>query len=71
VATGPWCHVTQHHHPACEPLLIGDNGGADNRDDKKQMAEMMMWQLLEIFLSPFGHAYSLDICTVIHAYTAD
>jgi len=23
-----------------------------------------------IFLSPLGHAYSLDICTVIDAYTA-
>jgi len=27
--------------------------------------------MLEIFLSPLGHAYSLDICTVIDAYTAD
>ena len=27
--------------------------------------------LLEIFLSPLGHAYSLDICTVIDAYAAD
>ena len=27
--------------------------------------------MLEIFLSPLGHAYSLDICTVINAYTAD
>jgi len=35
VATGPWCHITQHHHPACEPLLIGGNGGADGRDDKE------------------------------------
>jgi len=27
--------------------------------------------LLEIFLSPLGHAHSLDICTVIDAYTPD
>jgi hypothetical protein len=24
------CHVTQHHHPACERLLVGGNGGADD-----------------------------------------
>ena len=24
------CHITQQHHPACEPLLIGGNGGMDN-----------------------------------------
>jgi len=27
--------------------------------------------VLEIFLSPLGHAYSFDICTVIDAYAAD
>ena len=30
VAMGSQCHVTQHHHPACKPLLVGGNGGADN-----------------------------------------
>jgi hypothetical protein len=42
VATGPFlssddhrqCHITQHHHPACEPLLIGRYGGADNDDQE-------------------------------------
>jgi len=24
------CHVTQHHHPTCKPLLIGGNGCADD-----------------------------------------
>jgi len=35
VATGPWCHITQHHHLTCEPLLIGGNGGADDGDDEE------------------------------------
>jgi hypothetical protein len=26
-------HVTQHPHPACEPLLVGRYGGADDDDD--------------------------------------
>jgi hypothetical protein len=26
--------MTKHHHPACEPLLAGGDGGADRgRDD--------------------------------------
>jgi hypothetical protein len=24
------CHITQYHHPAREPLLIGGDGGADD-----------------------------------------
>jgi hypothetical protein len=24
------CHVTQHHYPACEPLLVGGDDGADD-----------------------------------------
>jgi len=23
-------HITQHHHPACEPLLVEGDGGADD-----------------------------------------
>jgi hypothetical protein len=25
------CHITQHHQPVCEPLLIGGSGGSDNK----------------------------------------
>jgi hypothetical protein len=48
VATGPFpdnddhhgrCHVTQHHHPVCEPLLVGGYGGAD--DNGTQDNELM------------------------------
>ena len=24
------CHITQHHHPTCKPLLVGGDGGADD-----------------------------------------
>jgi len=34
-------------------------------------AVQLVGGVLEIFLSPLGHAYSLDICTVIDAYAAD
>jgi hypothetical protein len=33
------CHVTQRHHPACEPLLVGGDSGADddgNQDNERQ-----------------------------------
>ena len=30
MTTVPGSHVTQHHHPACEPLLVGGDGGADD-----------------------------------------
>ena len=25
------CHITQHHHTACEPLLVGGDGGTDDK----------------------------------------
>ena len=26
------CHVTKHHHPTYEPLLVGGDGGADDEE---------------------------------------
>jgi len=37
----------------------------------KEWYEWAQKLVLEIFLSPLGHAYSLDIYTVIDAYAAD
>ena len=40
MTTVPGCHVTQHHHPAHEPLLVGGDGGADDKRQHQPMTNV-------------------------------
>jgi len=51
------------------PTNPTEDANEDNEDD--DLRPVSGPKVLEIFLSPLGHAYSLDICTVIDAYAAD